>query len=134
MVIATAILNLANLAGLLTAGTIALKSDAGQLFGFPAEDYFFLSLMALAGAIADVSLAFRKPLAERHRIARHLWRMCLGFFIAAGSAFTGPGAKAFPEALQDSGLLSLPEFLILAALIYWLIRTLFGKVRSARAR
>ena len=50
--------------------------------------------------------------------------MCIGFFIAAGSAFTGPGASAFPEAVRDSGILSLPELIIVLLMFLWLWKTL----------
>ena len=116
------------------AGALAMNNEGGRLFGLTYENYFFLSVMGLVGAVGDVRLAFRRPLSEKHQIARHLWRMCLGFFIAAGSAFTGPGAKAFSEAARQSGLLSVPEFVILALLLYWLFRTLLGKDHSETHR
>jgi hypothetical protein len=50
--------------------------------------------------------------------------MCIGFFIAAGSAFTGPGASAFPEVVQRSGILSLPELTIVLLMLFWLWKTL----------
>jgi hypothetical protein len=95
------VLNFVNLAALIALGSIANSTVDGQFLGFAAEDYFFVAGMAGLAAAGDASLLFRKALSTRHRIARHLWRMCFGFFIAAGSAFTGPGAKAFPEALQQ---------------------------------
>ncbi|GGD03900.1 hypothetical protein [Aquisalinus flavus] len=121
--LAVAAANLANFAGLVIAGVIALGQPEAMLFGFAATDYFFLSAMAGLAVIGDASLVFRGVLGDRHRIARHLWRMCLGFFIAAGSAFTGPGASAFPEAVRRSGVLAMPELLILLALLFWLVRT-----------
>ena len=120
-------INFLNGAGLISAGVYALSKPDGLLFGFHAENYFFLSMMATFTALADISLLVRKRLSERHRIARHLWRMCLGFFIAAGSAFTGPGAKVFPEALRETGVLSLPELVIFILMLFWLIRTVFGQ-------
>jgi hypothetical protein len=50
--------------------------------------------------------------------------MCIGFFIAAGSAFTGPGAYAFLEVVQNSGILSLPELAIILFVLFWLWKTL----------
>jgi uncharacterized membrane protein len=117
------VLNLLNLSGLVAFGLQALSSPDGRVFGFAAEDYFFLGGMTAMVAIGDISLLFRPRLSEKHRVARHLWRMCLGFFIAAGSAFTGPGAAIFPDAIQQSGVLSLPEILIALAMISWLART-----------
>lgn len=119
--------NILNTAGLIAAGIHALSLPEGQLFGFHAEDYFFLSGMAGIAALCDLSLLFRKTLPPQHRIARHLWRMCLGFFIAAGSAFTGPGASIFPKAAQKSGLLSAPELIIFLLMLFWLARTLLKR-------
>ena len=119
------IVNGANAAALIAIGFYAQGTPSGAVFGFAAEDYFFLSGMATIAALGDISLLFRKTVSDKYRIARHLWRMCLGFFIAAGSAFTGPGASAFPEAVRDTGLLALPELIIFLALIFWLVRTLW---------
>lgn len=118
-------LNLANFVGLVTLGFLARSAEQGAYLGFAAENYFFLAGMAGIGVAGDASLLVRKGLSQCHRIARHLWRMCFGFFIAAGSAFTGPGAEVFPEAVRQSGLLSLPELLIILLMLFWLARTLF---------
>lgn len=125
--LAVGIVNFLNLTALIAAGAHALSLPGGLLWGFHGANYFFLAGMAGIAALGDTSLLFRKTLSDRHRVARHLWRMCLGFFIAAGSAFTGPGAKAFPEALRNSGILSAPEFIILALMLFWLARTLLRR-------
>lgn len=125
--VALALVNLANMAALFTIGYLASKSGDGLFRGYAAEDYIFLGGMAFVGVFADASLVFRSELSDRHRIARHIWRMCLGFFIAAGSAFTGPGMTAFPEAIQQSGLLSLPELMIAVAMVFFLARRLWPR-------
>ncbi|MEO1136637.1 MAG: hypothetical protein AAFW68_08515 [Pseudomonadota bacterium] len=129
--LAVGIVNVLNVAGLIAAGAYALTLPDDLLLGFHAADYFFLSGMAGVAALGDVSLLFRKALSDRHRIARHLWRMCLGFFIAAGSAFTGPGAKAFPEAVRNSGILAAPELIIFVLMLFWLARTLLRRSSQA---
>ncbi len=131
---AVGIVNIINTAGLIVAGLRAQSSPDGVLFGFPAEDYFFLSAMAGLAAAGDISVVIRRTLSDRHRIARHLWRMCLGFFIAAGSAFTGPGAKIFPEAVRSAGVLSLPELFIILLMLFWLVRTYFRRSASTVER
>lgn len=131
--VALGVFNLANFAALVSLGVLATGAADGRYFGFPVENYFFLAGMAGLGAIGDALAFVRKRLSQRHRIARHLWRMCFGFFIAAGSAFTGPGAEAFPEALRESGLLSLPELVIFVLMLFWLARTLFFRPPQAAA-
>lgn len=118
--------NLLNTVGLLAAGACAMNLPGQSLRGFAAADYFFLAGMAGVALINDLIVLSRKTLSYKHRIAQHVWRMCLGFFIAAGSAFTGPGARIFPEVLRNSGVLSLPELTILVLMLFWLFRVLFG--------
>lgn len=117
--------------GLLLTGALALRSESGSAYGFPAEDYFLLAIMAGIGVVGDFRLHRRGGLVGNERLARHLWRMCLGLFIAAGSLFTGPGARAFPAELRESGLLALPELLVALMLLYWLVKLRRGGRRDA---
>lgn len=126
------ITNLVNTLALVGAGLHAMSLPDSVLLGFHASNYFFLSGMAGIAAVGDISLLFRKTLSNKHRLARHLWRMCLGFFIAAGSAFTGPGSSIFPQAVQDSGILSAPELIIICLMLFWFFRTLFSQSGSKR--
>lgn len=109
---------------LVSIGILAFRQTDGLMFGFAGENYLFLALMSGIAAIGDVSRLWRNTMTRKHRIARHLWRMLLGFFIAAGSAFTGPGANVFPEAVRASGILSLPELAILMLMVFYLGKTL----------
>jgi hypothetical protein len=120
--------NLLNVLALVVIGGLAVRS--GQPFrGFAGQDYLFLAGMGGLTVAGDATLLWRARLGDRHRIARHLWRMCLAFFIAAGSAFTGPGAAAFPDAVRQSGVLALPELAIVLLLLFWLARTLLVRPR-----
>ncbi|MFK7856783.1 MAG: hypothetical protein AB8B79_21880 [Granulosicoccus sp.] len=109
----------------------AWESANGLKDGFSAMPYgFFGALMLLVAAldlryrlVADTTIVARR--------SRHVWRMSFALFIAAGSLFTGPGATAFPAWLQASGLLSVPEPLILLIMIYWLFRLRLTRKRSA---
>ncbi|MBI1339656.1 DUF2306 domain-containing protein [bacterium] len=108
----------------------AMGSPEGTVDEFGPAPYAFFAGLSLLGAALDGHATVRGGLAGVHRIARHLWRMCLAFFIAAGSLFTGPGATAFPEPIRESGVLSLPEPAILLAMLAALVLT----YRSARKR
>ena len=114
-------------ASLFWLGAAALRNAGGVAYGFPAEDYFFLGGIAALAMALDASIAVRGGLKGRQRIARHLWRMCFAFFIAAGSLFTGPGAGVFPEAIRNSGVLSAPEAIIALTMIAWLAVALSTK-------
>lgn len=117
-------LNAINALALFAAGWYATTMTDTRLYGFAAGDYFFLFGMAAVTFGGDIRLIFGKQISNRHRVAQHLLRMCIGYFIAAGSAFTGPGASAFSDAVQNSGVLSLPELLIMLLMLFWLWKTL----------
>lgn len=118
-------LNAMTFVALALIGALALAQPDGSMFGFAGANYLFLAGMSGIAAIGDLSRFFRHAMSRNHQLARHLWRMLLGFFIAAGSAFTGPGASAFPDSVQASGILSIPELVILSLMVFYLIRTLF---------
>ncbi|WP_297730755.1 hypothetical protein [uncultured Maricaulis sp.] len=120
---------LVGLTGLAALAVMAFQSETGRLLGFAADDYLMLAMMTAIGAVADLTLLVRGPVSPHHRIARHLWRMGLAYFIAVGSFFTGPGARIFPEALRESGLLSLPEGLTALLILGFLVRTLIKRSR-----
>lgn len=122
--------NLLNTAGLVAAGFCALSLPDQTLRGFASTDYFFLAGITGVALINDMLVLLSKTLSHKHRIVQHVWRMCIGFFIAAGSAFTGPGGKTFPEVVRDSGVLSLPELTIILLMLFWLCRVLLGKRRQ----
>ena len=117
----------ANTLALAGLGGWALTRVGGQALGYAAEDYFFLATLSALGGGFDVARLLRRSETDRQRLSRHLWRMLLGFFMAAGSLFTGPGAVIFPETVRQSGLLALPELAILLTLLIWLSRLRFGK-------
>jgi uncharacterized membrane protein len=121
-----ACVNLINTAGLLAAGFCAQTLPEQVLRGFAATDYFFLAGMAGVAVINDLVILLCKTMSQKHRIAQHVWRMSIGFFIAAGSAFTGPGVGVFPEVIRNSGILSLPELITILLMLFWLCRILLG--------
>ena len=85
----------------------------------------FGTIALLAGA-GDVRVLRSGALRGTPRLARHLWRMCFGLFIATSSFFLGQ-AKVFPKAIRIPGLLALPVLAVLVTMLYWMWR-----VRSKR--
>lgn len=108
--------------GTLAIGFLASHKISGTYQGFAAGDYFYLALIAILATGGDLYWYASGGYTGKRRLARHLWRMCAGMFFATGSLFTGPGAVIFPEILQDSGLLALPELTVLSLMIFWLVR------------
>jgi uncharacterized membrane protein len=107
--------------GLLAAGSPkGLDGDAPMFF------FVFATFPALAGAL-DLRVIRRGGVSGAPRIARHLWRMCAGLFVAAGSLFLGQ-PKVFPPGLRGSPIMFAPEIAIVILMIFWLLR-----VRAAKA-
>lgn len=108
---------------------LGVQSQSGQGVPF----YFFAGLAGLAAAL-DLRLLLGGTLGGRHRLARHLWRMSAALFIAAGSLFTGPGARIFPAAWRDSDWMALPENLVLLGMLAWLAGLGLGSLRHRLRR
>jgi uncharacterized membrane protein len=104
-----------SLGGLVSAIVTARSGQAG--FVVPV---LMFSLVALLAAVGDRRMLRAGGLDGRARIARHLWRMCTGLFIAAGSFFLGP-ARRIPEPLRSAPFRFIP-LLVLLTMVYWLWR------------
>ena len=87
----------------------------------PAGMDIFLGTIILLAAEGDLRRLVRGGISGTPRIARHLWRMCFGLFIATGSFFLGQ-QQVFPAFLRGSIVLFVLAVLPLVLLIYWLIR------------
>jgi len=87
--------------------------------------YSFSSLVAMA-AIGDARLLRARGIAGARRIARHLWRMCLGLALAAGSAFSNGLPRLLPHTVHiPLVLLFAPQFAALGLLLFWMVRVRF---------
>jgi len=89
---------------------------------------FFLGGALALAALGDLSVVLRRGLSGAQRIARHLWRMCFGLFIAVGS-FAAQGAEALPAGVPRVELLFSSMIVVLLVMFYWLVRVLFAKWR-----
>ncbi|MES2317613.1 MAG: hypothetical protein V4631_08975 [Pseudomonadota bacterium] len=104
---------------------MASNSPNGKLDAEPPQAFYIFLVIGSLAAIGDLRLLIRRGIAGKQRIARHLWRMCVAFFISAGSLFLGQ-QQVFPAVMRNSPLLFIPELLILALLVLWLWRVMFG--------
>lgn len=107
--------------------TYGLKVANGSVrpqAGVPVGMYFFLGSVALLSAAGDLRMLVRGGVFGAQRIARHLWRMCFGLFIATGSFFLGQ-QQVFPAFVRQSKVLFLLAVLPLILMIFWLIRVRF---------
>ena len=115
-------------------GLKIVRSGASSQDGVPVGMTFFMGSIMLLAAAGDIRMLLRGGLLGAKRIARHLWRMCFGLFIAAGSFFLGPSNRPLrllstvrigqhlPAALFSTSLYLVLTILPLALLIFWLIR------------
>ncbi len=120
-----------------TSGVRTLRSGATSLDGVPVVMTFFMGSICLLAATVDIRTLLGGGIFGAKRIARHLWRMCFGLFIAAGSFFMGPSnrpqrlfssigiARYVPAAFFSMGLYMLLTILPLVLLIFWLVRVRF---------
>jgi uncharacterized membrane protein len=86
--------------------------------------YVLTTILAIA-TIGDAKVVFGGGIAGAPRIARHLWRMCLGLGLAAGSAFTNGFARLLPGPYHVPPAFFLPQFLRFILLVFRMIRVRF---------
>ncbi len=120
-------------------GIKVVRSGASSQDGVPVGMSFFMGSVMLLAAAGDVRMLVRGGVLGAKRIARHLWRMCFGLFIAAGSFFLGPSNRPLrllsavglgqhlSPALFSTGLYLILSILPLILLIFWLVRVRFTK-------
>jgi len=118
-------------------GMDALRGPTGEKYGVPGGMHLFMGSVCLLASAGDVRMLVSGGVLGAKRIARHLWRMCFGLFIASGSFFLGPsnrplrllsevglGRHLYP-ALFSTGLYLALTLLPLVLLILWVVRVRF---------
>jgi hypothetical protein len=106
-------------------GTSTTPAGRGPIFAFAG--------VCLLAGLLDLNAILRARLTHVQRISRHLWRMCVAFFIATGSFFLGQ-QDVMPEAVRGSPIFFVPAFAPFGVMAFWLVRVRLGKpIRPARA-
>jgi hypothetical protein len=118
-------------------GIKVVRSGATSQDGVPVGMTFFMGSICLLAAAGDVRMLLRGGVLGARRIARHLWRMCFGLFIASGSFFMGPNNRPLrllrtvglgqhlSPALFSTNLYLVLTVAPLVLLIFWLVRVRF---------
>ena len=126
-------------------GIKVVRSGASLQDGVPVGMQFFMGSVCLLAATGDIRMLLGGGVAGAKRIARHLWRMCFGLFIAAGSFFMGPSNRPLrllskvglgqhlPRALFSMTLYMVLSILPLILLIFWLVRVRFASAFQKRS-
>jgi uncharacterized membrane protein len=127
-------------------GLSVARSGVDSPDGVPVGMTFFLGSVMLLAAVGDVRMLVGGGVVGTKRIARHLWRMCFGLFIAAGSFFLGPSNRPLrllsaaglgqhlSPALFSTGVYLILTLLPLILLVYWLIRVRFTDFYTGKSR
>jgi len=96
-------------------------ANGGKLYGFASAFYYVFGGVAGLFAAIDLRMIVRGGVSGVQRLARHLWRMCVGLFFATGSFFLGQ-QKVMPQFMHGSPILWVLALAPFAFMIYWLIR------------
>jgi uncharacterized membrane protein len=129
----------------LTLGTLTwmsglqkMRSPVAPEDGVPAGMNFFMGTVMLLAGAGDLRMLLGGGIARAKRVVRHLWRMCFGLFIAAGSFFLGPSnrplrllsavglGQQLSPALFGTSLYIVLSVLPLILLIFWVFRVWFS--------
>jgi hypothetical protein len=126
-------------------GIQVVRSGESSQDGVPVGMTFFMGSVMLLAAAGDVRMLVCGGVVGAKRIARHLWRMCFGLFIAAGSFFLGPSNRPLrllsavglgqhlSPALFSTILYLILTILPLILLIFWLVRVRFTNAYKAKS-
>jgi hypothetical protein len=125
-------------------GIQVVRSGESSQNGVPVGMTFFMGSVMLLAAAGDVRMLLRGGVFGGKRIARHLWRMCFGLFIAAGSFFLGPSNRPLrllsavgigqhlSSVLFSTTLYLILSVLPLILLIFWLVRVRFSNAYKGK--
>jgi uncharacterized membrane protein len=86
----------------------------------------FTFVLALC-VIGDARIVFTSSVIGIERIARHLWRMCIGLVLAVGSGFTNGIARLLPGPYHVPLPFFFVQFIPVAVMLFWLVRIRFNK-------
>ena len=132
--------------GILTwlSGLQKMQSPAPPEDGVPAGMNFFMGTVMLLAGAGDLRMLLGGGVAGAKRVVRHLWRMCFGLFIAAGSFFLGPSNRPLrllaalgigqhlSPAIFGTALYIFLSVLPLILLIFWVFRVWFSSAYRRR--
>ncbi len=109
---------------------LGASSSTGMIDGASYEPLYLFSIIAFFAAAGEMNLILRGGLSADGRIARHLWRMCVSFFIASGSFFLGQ-QQVMPGWMRGSPVLIALALAPLIFMVFYLVKVrLWPKRRS----
>lgn len=103
-----------------------LNHPRGRVDSLPWQVHVIFGAVAALAAALDLIFILRRQLSGVQRIGRHLWRMCAAMFIATSSFFQGQQDE-FPEAWRGAMVWNALPLIVLAAMVFWIVRVRFSK-------
>jgi len=100
---------------------VAFGRPGNQMGGVPAGMMVFMGTIVLLAAIGDARMIRAGRLQGTRRLARHLWRMSFGLFIASGSFLLGQ-MKFIPAPIRIVPVIFAVALSPLVILLYWMWR------------
>lgn len=102
--------------------------------GVYVEAYYMFGVIVTLAFALDVKVLIKGGVYGAQRVARHLWRMCIALYIATASFFLGQ-QQVFPESMQGTFALAVPVIVVIAAMLFWVIRVfLMSRFRLSKAK
>jgi hypothetical protein len=117
----------------LTLAWMAAQTPEGTLDGSPPQAFYIFTIVTFIATVSDLKLVLRGGVSGAQRIARHVWRMCFGLFVASGSLFLGQ-QQVFPEWLRQTPVLYIAALAPLPFLLFWMLRVRLSKKYRGRPR
>ena len=102
-------------------GVTALGRPGRNIDGVPAGMMLFMATIFLLAGIGDVRMIRAGGIQGARRVARHLWRMSFGLFIASGSFLLGQ-MQFIPRPIRVVPVIFALALSPLAFLLYWMWR------------
>jgi uncharacterized membrane protein len=100
---------------------IGVSSESGTVDGSPPQAFFLFTIVGTFAAIGELRVIIKRSLSNTARVMRHLWRMCLSFFIASGSLFLGQ-PQLFPLWFKETPLPFVFAFAPVVIALIWLVK------------
>lgn len=111
---------------------MASRAPEGTLDNSPPQAFYLFSLVSFIAVVSDLKVVLRRGVSGAQRIARHVWRMCFGLFVATGSLFLGQ-QQVFPAWLVETPVLYVAALAPLPFLIFWMFYVRLSKRYRDRA-
>ncbi len=88
--------------------------------GFMTTMFYIFGTVALIAALFDLKMIINGGVSGKHRIVRHLWRMCYAM-LGAVMSFVANASKYWSDYIAED----LPLYIMIVVMFYWLFKVLF---------